>query len=61
LVSEIRMSDKSDLRRWSEVLSTDPDLAIYIATVDDLVRISGEAKLHLWGANGPQKRLCGTR
>jgi hypothetical protein len=44
------MSEESDPRRWSEVLLTDPELVIYLATVDDLVRISGEAKRHLWGA-----------
>lgn len=44
------MSEERAFRKWSEIQQTDPELAIYLATIEDLVRINDEAKRYLWGA-----------
>ena len=44
------MNDEDRYRQWSEVQPNDPDLVVYLAEIDDLVRINDEAKRHLWGA-----------
>ncbi|WP_329109368.1 hypothetical protein OG792_11530 [Micromonospora sp. NBC_01699] len=44
------MNDEDQQRQWSEVQLNDPELIIYLAGIDDLVRLNDEAKRHLWGA-----------
>lgn len=50
------VNDEDQQRQWSEVQLNDPELIIYLAGIDDLVRLNDEAKRHLWGRNGVQRK-----